>query len=135
MGRKGVQFSPTKWLGIKARLSQEFSILNFKWACPTYTWCVCVHNLEAFLDSQLLLNEQVTSVAKKVFAQLHSWIRRPFRQLCILYDLTIRLLQCILYEATLKDYSKGSRSPECNGVRSYGHAMVQTWICYGHALD
>lgn len=30
-----------------------------------------VHSLEVFLDSQILLSEQVTDMARKAFAQLH----------------------------------------------------------------
>lgn len=44
-----------------------------------------VHNLDVLLDSWVLLEEQVASVDKKVFAQMyanctHSWTTRPCTQ-------------------------------------------------------
>lgn len=72
MGRNHLWLNPTKtkWLWIIGSSRSEYipSLVLDELALPPSR---LVHNLKVFLDWQLLLEEQVTAVARKAYVQFH----------------------------------------------------------------
>lgn len=101
--------------------SKNISCLVLGWGCTDRDRS-CVQS-GVFLDSQLLLDEQVVAFVQLcLIHQFHPFLDcKPCLQSCPSH-LQIGLLQCSLHGADLEQYLKASTGTESSGTGSYVHS-------------